>query len=146
MASLAFHWIVNWLLGWGGISLLVAIGCGAIWWFLPPMAVKARSLALHVGIGALAYNFAYSMGYQNGATTVRTEWKAAEQRAIESGRDARDQAEQEIEPAVDSPVVEDQPQSQPSPAPPGSVAPVPHRRPAAVPGWMRNDRNNRDNH
>jgi len=138
MMSLAFHWIVNWLIGWGGISLLVAIGAGVVWWFLPPFAVKARSLAMHVGIGALAYNFAYSMGYQNGATTVRTEWKAAEQRAIDRAKDAHVDAAETI------PLEPETAQSCPEAAPaPGVVAPLP-RPPRVIPRWMRDDRYHRN--
>lgn len=147
MAHIIFNAIWHWLFGWGGISLFVAIGAAAVWWFIPAVFTKVKALAFNVAIGALAFNSVYTMGYQNGASGVRAEWLAAEQRATDRGRDVRETSEREI-PAV---AVDDE---RPALCPdvpsesntPGVVAPktTPRARPA-VPGWMRNDRHNRDN-
>ncbi len=139
MISLAFHWALNWLIGWGGVSLLVALCAGAVWWFIPAVFIKLRALAFNVAIGALAFNFVYTMGYQHGSDGMRSQWLAAEQRTIEHAADVRRSAEQEIEP-----VVETQPEACPEPPPvPGTVTPL--RAPVAVPRWMRDDKRNRDN-
>lgn len=144
MAHIVFNWFWHWLVGWGGVSLLVGIGAGAVWWFIPAIFTKVRALAFNVAIGALAFNAVYTMGFQNGASTTRAQWKADEQRAIERGGDAREAAEQEIPAAEpDQPVVDPEPVL---PAP-GVAAPTPRprMRPAA-PRWMSDDRYNRDNH
>jgi hypothetical protein len=88
--------VFNWLWGYGGISLIVAIGAGAAWLLLPACLVKSRGLALHVAIGAIAFNIVYSMGFSNGASTVRRQWADAEQNMLSKGSDARKEAEAEI--------------------------------------------------
>ncbi len=138
MSTIIFNWIWHWFVSWAGLSVLVALAAGAAWWLLPPIFVKAKALAFNIMLGALAFNFVYTMGYQNGASITKAEWDKREQAAIDRGRDIRDQAEAEIEPVVEEPVV---PAS-------GSTAPVPApRRPVpAPPRWMSDDRYNRDNH
>lgn len=136
---LLWTWFIDWLIGWGGLSLVIAACAGAVWWFVPVPAI--RTLALHIAIGALAFTSVYSMGYNDGAAATRTEWKAEELRAVEQGSSAHREAEQAIPPAVEEPA----PATCPEPLTPGSVAPAP-RKPAPVPRWMRDDRHNRDNH
>lgn len=130
MTQLILKWTLDWLIGWGGLSLLVALGAGAIWWFIPRIFTNIRAVALNVAIGALAFNAVYTTGYQNGAATTRREWTDAEARTIEHGADVRRNAEQEIEAVPETPPVA------------GNPVPVPR---GAVPRWMRDDRHNRDN-
>jgi|GEM_PF-4740743 len=146
MLSLIGHWLRDWFLSWAGLSILVAVGAAVVWWFIPPIFIKVKALAFNVAIGALAFNFVYTMGFENGASSTRTQWKAAEQNAIDRGGTAREQAEQEIPPVVDAPMVEEQPQPQSCPAP-GSTAPAPRprARPTPVPRELRDDKFNRDN-
>jgi hypothetical protein len=120
-AALAWvKWIVGWL-GWFGIGAVPIAIAVAIIWFFP----RIRTVAAMVAVGwALAFG-SYTLGDINGAARIKAEWKAAEQRAIEKGRNARERAEQDI-PAV-----------APDPGPRNRDNP---------PKWVRDDPDNRDNH
>jgi hypothetical protein len=133
VTELLFRWTLDWLIGWGGLSLFVGLGAGAAWFLLPALFVKLRALAFNVALGAFAFNTVYTMGYGNGAATTKAEWKAAEGRGIKTGEDDRTTSEQEIPPVVEQTVE-------------GPVA-KPHNPPAAPPRkrLFRGDPYNRDN-
>lgn len=85
-------WFASWL-AWLGIGLVPFAVCAAVIWFVPPL----RKWAVLAAIGwGLAFG-GYTYGDSNGAARVKAEWNAAEQRAIERGEGAREQAEREIE-------------------------------------------------
>jgi hypothetical protein len=96
--SLLANWAFNWLFGWGGVSLFVALGAGAVWWFIPAIFVKFRALAFNVAIGALAFNLIFTTGYTNGASDTKAAWDAAERGTAERGDKIREEAEQAIPP------------------------------------------------
>lgn len=131
MTQLVLKWALDWLIGWGGLSLIVAAAAAAVWVIVPRIFTTIRAIAFNVAIGALAFNFAYTMGYRHGANVTRAEWAAAEARQLERGADARAEAEQAI-PQLDGA----QPDAVPVPVP------VPRN---GVPRWMRDDIYNRDN-
>lgn len=79
MLHLIFSWVTDWLFGWGGVSLLVAIGAGLVWWSVP--IPRLQTLAGGVAIGALAFNIAYTTGYSAGASETNTAW---EKRGLEN--------------------------------------------------------------
>jgi hypothetical protein len=133
----------GWLIGWGGLSLLVAAGAGAVWWFIPAIFTKVRALAFNVAVGALAFNFVYTMGLQHGASATKAAWDAAVQQSIDRGGDAREQAESEIPPVAGDPPPPAacelaEPAAPPAASPPAARKPAPRR-------LFPNDRFDRDN-
>jgi hypothetical protein len=127
----AVKFVLAWI-GWLGIGLIPALACAAVVWFFPPL----RKFAIAAGVLWAVAFLAYTYGDNNGADRVQDDWKAAEQRAIERGSDARSEAESAIPPLVEEP--------RPEPVVPGVVAPVPRSKPAA-PRRLSNDRYERDN-
>jgi len=85
-------WLAAWV-AWLGIGLVPLAVAAAVMWAFPPL----RKWALLAGIGWGLWFFGYTLGDTNGAARITKEWRAAEQRAIQRGADARERAEREIE-------------------------------------------------
>lgn len=127
--------VAGWI-AWLGVGLLPVAVAAAVIWFFPPF----RRIAILAAAFWLTAFIALTVGDTNGARRVTSEWKAAEQRAIERGSDVREQAEKEIPPVVGDPAP-----AACEPAPPPAAVPATRRWP-----WPRrvrdNDPYNRDNH
>lgn len=163
----------------GTLGWIISIGSGAglagfiaLLFFAPQMALAVEKIAVdlfsrvvstRIGVGVLvgvicliAGDF---YGDHSGAARVQAEWDAAEDAAIEEGKDARDEAEKAIPPVAAEPEAPAEPARQRFHLPPlfnlskvpADVCPQLPKCTAAPayrnpdPG-VRNDPNNRDHH
>lgn len=67
----------GWMLSWGGLSLIVSIAAGLVWWFIPPIFTKLRTIALQVCIGAAIGNAVFTKGYGDGVSVTKDAWNDA---------------------------------------------------------------------
>lgn len=70
MLNWGFHWVVTWIIGWGGVGALVSVGLWVAWYFSP----LAKTQLLHAAIIATAVTISatyfYTSGYNTGYTTA----------------------------------------------------------------------------
>lgn len=117
-------WLTAWL-AWLGIGLVPFAAAAAVIWFAPPL----RKWAILAAIGwGLAFG-GYTYGDINGAARIKAEWDAAERAAVDEGKGARSDAEQEVEQAEKA-----------APAPPAPTCACVPRAPK-----LPNDPDDRDN-
>lgn len=68
--DLVGHWFTTWVVGWGGIGLVVALAAWALWYFTPAFLSESKHIILQVAIGAtvftLASTYFYTSGYNAG--------------------------------------------------------------------------------
>lgn len=85
-----WHWIVGWIIGWGGLGLLISVGLWAAWYFSP----IAKTQLLHAAIVATAITisstYVYTKGYNNGRSDVLHAVAAQDAKAVEEGNAAND--------------------------------------------------------
>lgn len=66
MLTLIWHWITNWIIGWGGIGALVSAAAWALWFFCPAALLTYKSQLLHIAIAATVFTFASTYFFTNG--------------------------------------------------------------------------------
>ena len=71
-AQVLWHSFTHWIIGWGGVSLLVAALAGALWYFTPPIlsSPEARAVLFNVALGALAFSFISNYFYTSGYSSA----------------------------------------------------------------------------
>lgn len=88
-----WHWIINWVIGWGGIGTLVAICAWLLWYFTPPFLVDSKSLILHVAVGATIFvgasTYFFTSGYNKGYAVAIHAIAAKDQKAINEADHAK---------------------------------------------------------
>jgi hypothetical protein len=70
MFTMVWHWIVNWIIGWGGIGALISAGLWVAWYFSPlakPQLLHAAIIATAVTVSATYF---FTNGYNTGYATA----------------------------------------------------------------------------
>jgi hypothetical protein len=85
-----WNWIVDWIIGWGGIGALVSIGLWAAWYFSP----IAKTQLLHAAVVATAITasgtYIFTHGYNAGRSQVLHAIAAQDAAAKAEGDKAND--------------------------------------------------------
>ena len=84
-------------LSWLGIGGLIAVGALILGYFFPPM----RRIAIEIAVAVVTFGIIYATGRREGRVAKQAEWDQAEQRSIERGKKARDEAESDAARGID---------------------------------------------
>ena len=79
------HWIWNWLIGYGGIGLIISAALGLLWFFTPAFLVTYKTQLFHGFLIATGITLAstymsahyFNLGYQTAINQVATQNKDA---------------------------------------------------------------------
>jgi len=85
MLNAAGHWILNWVIGWGGLGAVVSIAAWALWYSTPAFLAGSKTAILHVAITATAITFAstylsahyFNLGYATAIDHIASQNKEA---------------------------------------------------------------------
>ena len=95
MLALAWGWIVNWIIGWGGLGALISAGLWLLWFFCPAFLLTYKSQLLHAAIIATTITasatYFFTQGYNAGESECGARWDAANIKAAKDAK-ARDDA------------------------------------------------------
>jgi hypothetical protein len=80
------------VLGWLGLGGALSAGALAGAWFLPGF----RRLFIELAIVVAVASFVYAKGVHDGSTFKQAEWNAAEQAAVQRGKDADSAARRDV--------------------------------------------------
>lgn len=79
--SLIWHWIADWIWGWGGIGGAISIGAWLLWYFTPGFLASSKSTILHIAIGATIFTvgstYIFTEGYNAGEAECTARWDKA---------------------------------------------------------------------
>lgn len=81
----AWHWLLNWYIGWGGIGVVISTALWALWFFTPAFLVTYKSQLFHGALIATGITLAstymsahyYNNGYQAAINQVAAKNKGA---------------------------------------------------------------------
>lgn len=91
--DLVGHWLINWVVGWGGIGLVVTIAAWLLWYFTPTFLSESKNVILQVAIGATVFTLASTYFYTNG---YNTGYKVAINQVAAKNKEASDAVKKAI--------------------------------------------------
>lgn len=94
----AGHWIWNWLIGYGGIMLVVAVGLWLLWYFTPAFLLDSKTHIFHAALIVTAIDVAstymsahyFNQGYQVAINQTAANTKEAKDAINKAGQSVDD--------------------------------------------------------
>jgi hypothetical protein len=97
MLGMAWHWVTNWVIGWGGLGALLSLIAWALWFFCPTVPALDKILPykaqlLHIAIGLTIFTVCsthfFTSGYNKGYAVAINQVAAKNQEATDAIRKA----------------------------------------------------------